>query len=1172
MKKHWFILSILVIVMGMLGAVSSAAPLAQEPDPPTAQDRDAITGQIGRLGAASNPALPHAQDHVVVQLADINQMDAVAPRGYKHLFDDWYTVAISADETPTQALARLSQEEAVKTVELDYTLHIEPWSPVALASEATSQTAPDFRPNDPYYNLQWHFPPVQAEAAWDRTTGQNVIVAIVDSGVAKGTDLNCRTFVDEFNALTDRSGPGVALDDNGHGTHVAGTVAQCTNNALGVAGLAFDAKLMPVKVLDRQGSGNFSDAAQGIDWARTHGATVANMSFGADCGTNTWPTCSSSVFNTALAAAANAGMVLVAAAGNADEAVVGFPANHPDVMAIGAVDYHLNRAPYSTYGSKLSVVAPGGNTQVDANGDGYVDGVLQQTFENGQWNYYFFQGTSMATPHVAGAVALLRACAPNATRQQIQQALESTAMDRGPAGRDNEYGYGLIQINNAINQLGGCAPAVPPPGDFTEPAPEAQVTARVWLRVQTTNPANVAKVVFTTNGTGAWTFISEDTTPPFEVNWAMYGMPDNQRFLIGAEIHERSGARTDRARWITKRPGGVGDTVAPTGDFTEPAADAVATAPVWLRVQAADDPGGSGIARIVFTTNGTGSWTYIGEDATPPYEIQWNMAGVPDNQPFLIGAEIHDRAGNRTNRVRTIRKAPTGADVTPPTGDFTEPAPNAAVAAPVWLRVQASDNPGGSGIARVRFTTNGTGTWTVIGEDTTPPYEVQWNMAGVPDNQPFLIGAEIHDRAGNRADRVRWISRRSSGADVTPPSGDFTEPAPNAAVTAPVWLRVQASDNPGGSGIARVRFTTNGTGTWTVIGEDTTAPYEVQWNMAGVPENQPFLIGVEIHDRAGNRADRVRWITRIGADTIAPTGDFTEPAPNAAVTAPVWLRVQASDNPGGSGIARVRFTTNGTGTWTVIGEDTTAPYEVQWNMAGVPENQPFLIGAEIHDRAGNRADRVRWITRGTGGGGSIQNGNFEQGAGVGWQEYSARGVYPIVRSRSNLPANRPPHGGDWAAWLGGLHNEISVVYQQVTIPAGASTLRFWYWISSEDVCGYDFGGVVINNATVADRFNLCSSTNTNGWVQRVVNLGAWAGQSVQLQIRSEHDGSLLSSLFVDDVTLGGSALSEDRGSAPAVPAGTPDPAALAKPAPAPALNLEQKAWPRLWPANLAPKP
>jgi bacillolysin len=148
-------------------------------------------------------------------------------------------------------------------------------------------------------------------------------------------------------------------------------------------------------------------------------------------------------------------------------------------------------------------------------------------------------------------------------------------------------------------------------------------------------------------------------------------------------------------------------------------------------------------------------------------------------------------------------------------------------------------------------------------------------------------------------------------------------------------------------------------------------------------------------------------------------------------------------------------------------------------------------------------------------GNSLVNGNFESGQ-TAWTEYSSHG-YTIIRPAANLPKN--PHSGSWAAWLGGAFDEVSFVQQQVTVPAGAPYLAYWHWIDSNDICGYDFGGVIVNSSNVVNVYDLCSSKNTGGWVKHVVNLSAFAGQMVLLQIRAETDSSLNSNLFIDDVSF-----------------------------------------------------
>jgi len=159
--------------------------------------------------------------------------------------------------------------------------------------------------------------------------------------------------------------------------------------------------------------------------------------------------------------------------------------------------------------------------------------------------------------------------------------------------------------------------------------------------------------------------------------------------------------------------------------------------------------------------------------------------------------------------------------------------------------------------------------------------------------------------------------------------------------------------------------------------------------------------------------------------------------------------------------------------------------------------------------------------------GGVVNGDFEAGP-TDWLEYSTHGWDLILDS--GFPGSVTPHSGSWAVWLGGDYDDISYIEQQVTVPATTHYLAYWHWISSEDVCGWDFGGVIIN-ASVVDVYDLCQSTNTGGWVKHVVDLSAYGGQSVSLQIRAETDSSLNSNLFVDDVSFQATASSMQEGPA-----------------------------------------
>lgn len=287
-------------------------------------------------------------------------------------------------------------------------------------------------PNDPKYEEQWHMKRAGAEQAWDYACGEGVTVAVVDTGVAcydeggfmKGTDLAGTSCVGGYNFVGKNE---IAADDQGHGTHVAGTIAQTTNNGIGVAGLAHCAKLMPVKVLSARGWGTMADVAEGIRWAADHGAQVINLSLGAPV--------KSDVVEKAVAHAYKKGVVVVAAAGNSGRSV-GYPAAYPGVIAVSATDKNDNIAWFSSRGPEVSIGAPG-------------VGVTQQTIcESGKnkceiWGT--FNGTSMASPHVAGAAALLVGQGithPDA----VKSTLQGTA---SPKEDQNLFGAGILESGKA---------------------------------------------------------------------------------------------------------------------------------------------------------------------------------------------------------------------------------------------------------------------------------------------------------------------------------------------------------------------------------------------------------------------------------------------------------------------------------------------------------------------------------------------------------------------------------------------------------------------------------------------------------------------------------------------------------------------------------------------------
>ena len=337
---------------------------------------------------------------------------------------------------------------------LDRMIVAEPMRGYRLERVYTSHATSTWPSSDPLAANQWNLDRIGLGSAWARTTGSGIVVAVVDSPINfGGSDGFCGPIVHPYDAQRNTTTlPPLNIEAPfGHGTHVAGTVAQCTDNGIGVAGIAPGASLMPVMVLDALGVGTSSDLRRGIDWAVDHGADVINLSLGAPC-TEPWPSCSDLLVDAALARAATAGVLVVASSGNAASSFVSYPANHPDVLAVGAMDASdsvWNPVPGvgSNGGSALDLVAPGA-------------GILQETTSFGVFGYGVGEGTSMAAPHVSGAAALLWAIDPGLSASEVAFAIRSSARDIGPTGYDTVSGWGVLDLAAAVEFI---APAPPPP-------------------------------------------------------------------------------------------------------------------------------------------------------------------------------------------------------------------------------------------------------------------------------------------------------------------------------------------------------------------------------------------------------------------------------------------------------------------------------------------------------------------------------------------------------------------------------------------------------------------------------------------------------------------------------------------------------------------------------------
>ena len=362
--------------------------------------RQAAPSVLDDAGIASHRASPASPDRSVV----------VAKRG-----------------RAAEVAARLQADPRVASVVPDAIGRVTEWP------EALSE------PADPLWT-QWQadMRRIGMPAAWSITTGSaDVVVAVLDTGYERGhEDLETVPIVDRYNS---RTGTTSVKDGYGHGTHVAGTIAASTNNDLGVASVAPGVTIMPVKVLDANGQGYWSDFLEGVDWAVDHGADVINMSLGSGLSAK-----QVAAWQPTFTRAWEAGTLVVAAAGNNDNNTPFYPASFANVVSVSATNNSDAKASFSNYGPAVDLSAPGVS--------------IASTYRDN--TYWAMSGTSMATPHVAGLAALIRSIHPEFTPADVETGLKATALDLGKAGRDNIFGHGRIRAPEALAWI---PPDVTPP-------------------------------------------------------------------------------------------------------------------------------------------------------------------------------------------------------------------------------------------------------------------------------------------------------------------------------------------------------------------------------------------------------------------------------------------------------------------------------------------------------------------------------------------------------------------------------------------------------------------------------------------------------------------------------------------------------------------------------------
>jgi subtilisin family serine protease len=357
----------------------------------------------------------------------------------------------------------------------------------AAVARMLEKNPPTLVPNDTLYPKEWHHPKIATPTAWNATRGLGVTIAILDSGVDAAHPDLAGAMVPGWNVYDSNSD---TRDVYGHGTKVAGAAAAIGNNSGGVAGVAYQARIMPMRVTDLSGWAWASTLSQGLAWAADRGARVANMSFQG--------VCSSSTVLSAAQYFRNKGGVAVAAAGNTGALLSG--SQNSALICVTATTSSDARASWSSYGAFVDVAAPGVGIYSTTRGGSYAS----------------VSGTSFASPIVAGVYALMKAANGSLAPSTLDKALTSTARDLGSAGWDQYYGWGRVDAAAAVAkaQQTSASDTQNPAVSITSPT-GGKVTGVVPVDVKATDNVGVARVELYARGS----LVASDTLVPYRFSW-----------------------------------------------------------------------------------------------------------------------------------------------------------------------------------------------------------------------------------------------------------------------------------------------------------------------------------------------------------------------------------------------------------------------------------------------------------------------------------------------------------------------------------------------------------------------------------------------------------------------------------------------------------------------------
>jgi len=462
-------------------------------------------------------------------------------------------------------------------------------------------------PNDPRYTDQWHLSMIQGPVAWDNVTGSGIIVAVLDTGVDPNHSELQAKLLPGYNAVDDSA---TSSDINGHGTAVAGTLGAIANNNSGVASVAWDVSILPIRVTNQSnGYAYFSDIAKGLTWAADQGAKVANISYDA--------TSSSAISSAARYMKQNGGLVVVSAGNSGSD--LGYSDN-PDLISVSATTNTDALASWSSFGNYIDVAAPGANILTTNLGGGI-----------GAWN-----GTSFSSPVVAGVVALIMSANTQLSPAEVENILESSAKDLGNSGWDNKFGHGRINAAAAIDL------ALNSSSTIDDQAPTVTIQMNNNSTASGTQPVSVTandnvgvdKVELYANGS----LIGSDLVAPYAFNWDTSTNNNGNILLEAYAFDAANNMGKSQLNIIIDNPI-IEDNEAPSVSILSPTNGATVSGNVKINITASDN---IGVAMLSCEVDSL----LIGmiNDSTN-YTCNWNTRKVSKGL-YTITVKALDASGN----------------------------------------------------------------------------------------------------------------------------------------------------------------------------------------------------------------------------------------------------------------------------------------------------------------------------------------------------------------------------------------------------------------------------------------------------------------------------------------------------------------------------------------------